>query len=87
MAWLSVYGPAVDLTAVKVMLDAAADAAKATNPDDPRSLDQIRVDTLTELAWAILEHGHLPDFPTARITTTSAAPIRTTGTATGPTVV
>ena len=63
MAWLSVYGPAVDLTAVKVMLDAAADAAKVTNPDDPRTLDQIRVDTLTELAWAILEHGHLPDFP------------------------
>ncbi len=63
MAWLSLYGPAVDLTAVKVMLDAAADAAKVTNPDDPRTLDQIRVDTLTELAWAILEHGHLPDFP------------------------
>ena len=55
MAWLSVYGPAVDLIAVKVMLDAAAEAAKAINPDDPRTYDQIRVDTLTELAWAILE--------------------------------
>ena len=62
MAWLSVYGPAVDLMAVKVMLDAAAEAAKTINPDDPRTLDQIRVDTLTELAWAILETGHLPDF-------------------------
>ena len=62
MAWLSVYGPAVDLMAVKVMLDAAAEAAKTINPDDPRTYDQIRVDTLTELAWAILETGHLPDF-------------------------
>ena len=62
MAWLSVYGPAVDLMAVKVMLDAAAEAAKTINPDDPRTLDQIRVDTLIELAWAILETGHLPDF-------------------------
>jgi hypothetical protein len=58
MAWLSVYGPALDLTAVKVMLDAAAEAA---NPDDPRTIEQLRVDTLTELAWAILEDGHLPD--------------------------
>jgi Domain of unknown function (DUF222) len=61
MAWLSVYGPALDLTAVKVMLDAASEAAKAANPDDPRSYDQVRVDTLTELAWGILEDGQLPD--------------------------
>jgi hypothetical protein len=61
MAWLSVYGPALDLTAVKVMLDAAAEAAKAADPDDPRTLDQLRVDTLTQIAWAILENGHLPD--------------------------
>jgi Domain of unknown function (DUF222) len=60
MAWLSVYGPALDLTAVKVMLDAAAQAAKAPNPDDPRTLDQLRVDTLGQIAWTILENGHLP---------------------------
>jgi Domain of unknown function (DUF222) len=61
MAWLHIYAPAVDLTAVKVMLDAAAHAAKTGNPDDPRTLDQLRVDTLTALAWTILENGHLPD--------------------------
>jgi Domain of unknown function (DUF222) len=62
MAWLSVYGPALDLTAVKVMLDAAAEATKAANPEDLRTLDQIRVDTLSALAWGILEDGQLPDF-------------------------
>ena len=62
MTWLGVYGPALDLTAVKVMLDAAAQAAKTANPDDPRTLDQIRVDTLTALAWSILDNGHLPNF-------------------------
>jgi Domain of unknown function (DUF222) len=61
MAWLGVYGPVLDLTAVKVMLDAAAEAAKMANPDDPRTLDQLRVDTLSQLAWTILENGHLPD--------------------------
>jgi Domain of unknown function (DUF222) len=61
MAWLSVYGPAVDLTAVKVMLDAAADAAHTDDPDEPRSRDQLRVDILTQLAWTILEDGHLPN--------------------------
>ncbi len=62
MARLGVYGPALDLTAVKVMLDAAAQAAKTANPDDPRTLDQIRVDTLTALAWSILDNFHLPNF-------------------------
>jgi Domain of unknown function (DUF222) len=38
MAWLSVYGPAVDLTAVKVMLDAAADAAKSHQSRRPPHL-------------------------------------------------
>jgi hypothetical protein len=61
MAWLAVYGPALDLTAVEVMLDAAAEAAKTANPDDLRSLDQLRVDTLSQLAWAILEDGQLPN--------------------------
>jgi Domain of unknown function (DUF222) len=65
MTWLSVYGPGIDLTAVKVMLDAAAAAVQADDPDDPRTRDQIRVDVLTQLAWGILEDGHLPDHPDA----------------------
>jgi hypothetical protein len=74
MAWLSVYGPAVDLTAVKVMLDAAAQAAQADHPDDPRTRDQLRVDILTDLAWTILENGHLPQHDCGDGDSTSGGP-------------
>jgi putative component of membrane protein insertase Oxa1/YidC/SpoIIIJ protein YidD len=59
MAWLNVYGPAEDLTAVTVMLDAAADAATTEHADDARTADQLRVDSLAALAWASLAAGHL----------------------------
>ena len=59
MAWLNVYGPADDLTAVTVMLDAAADAAKTEHADDARTADQLRFDLLAALAWASLDSGHL----------------------------
>ncbi len=40
-------------------LDAAARATKTSSPDDPRTLDQLRADTLAELCWSALEAGHL----------------------------
>ncbi|MGH8823497.1 MAG: DUF222 domain-containing protein, partial [Jiangellaceae bacterium] len=58
MAWLNLYGPAEDVTAIQVMLDAAADAAK-TQPDETRTADQLRFDALAALGWASLEAGHL----------------------------
>ncbi|MGH3657896.1 MAG: DUF222 domain-containing protein, partial [Micromonosporaceae bacterium] len=50
MAWLGVYGPAEDVTAIRVMLDAAADAASREDPADARTADQLRVDVLAQLA-------------------------------------
>ncbi|MGH8825000.1 MAG: DUF222 domain-containing protein [Jiangellaceae bacterium] len=58
MAWLNLYGPAEDVTAIQVMLDAAADAA-TTQPDETRTADQLRFDSLAALAWASLDSGHL----------------------------
>jgi hypothetical protein len=59
MAWLNVYGPAEDVAAIKAMVDAAADAAKTADPNESRTLDQLRVDVLAQLAWASLDSGHL----------------------------
>ena len=59
MAWLGVYGPAEDVTAIRVMLDAAVDAVTRENPADTRTADQVRVDVLAQLAWSSLESGHL----------------------------
>jgi hypothetical protein len=58
MAWLNIYGPADDVTAMRTMLDAAADAAP-TAPGEQRSADQRRFDVLAALAWASLDSGHL----------------------------
>jgi hypothetical protein len=59
MAWLNAYGPAADIAAIRAMLDAAADAAKAADPGDARTADQRRFDSLAALGWASLESGHL----------------------------
>jgi hypothetical protein len=59
MAWLGVYGPAEDVTAIRVMLDAAVDAVKGADSADARTADQLRVDVLAQLAWSSLESGHL----------------------------
>jgi len=58
MAWLDIYGPAEDVTAIRAMLDAAADAASA-EPGEERTADQLRFDVLAALAWASLSSGHL----------------------------
>jgi hypothetical protein len=57
MAWLNVYGPAEDVTAIRAMLDGAADAA--CQPGEERTTDQLRFDVLAALAWASLSSGHL----------------------------
>jgi hypothetical protein len=54
-----VYGPAEDVTAIRVMLDAAADAATREDPADARTADQLRVDVLAQLAWSSLQSGHI----------------------------
>jgi len=59
MAWLNVYGPAEDVTAIRVMVESAADAVRTADRADPRTLDQLRHDVLAQLAWASLDSGHL----------------------------
>ncbi|MGH8775845.1 MAG: DUF222 domain-containing protein [Jiangellaceae bacterium] len=59
MAWLNIYGPAEDVTALHTMVEAAADAVNAACPDDGRTVDQLRVDVLAQLAWASLDSGNL----------------------------
>lgn len=57
MATITLLGPAEDVTALWVATDAAARHARS-NGDD-RTLDQLRFDLLTGLAWTALETGHL----------------------------
>jgi hypothetical protein len=47
--------PAEDIAAFFVAVDAAARHIKTTNPDDPRTLEQIRAD----LSWSAWQAGHL----------------------------
>nr|WP_246401565.1 HNH endonuclease signature motif containing protein [Jiangella mangrovi] len=56
-ATLTLHGPAEDLTALWVAADAAARHTRTTG--DPRTLDQLRLDLLTGLAWTALDTGHL----------------------------
>ena len=51
--------PAEDLAAFWTAIDAAARRARTDDPDDPRTLDQLRADTLAQLCWSALEIGHL----------------------------
>ncbi|WP_053203439.1 HNH endonuclease signature motif containing protein [Jiangella muralis] len=57
MATLTLHGPAEDLTALWTATDAAARHTRTGG--DPRTLDQLRFDLLTGLAWTALESGHL----------------------------
>ncbi|WP_152690755.1 HNH endonuclease signature motif containing protein [Jiangella alkaliphila] len=57
MATLTLYGPAEDVTALWIATDAAARHTRTSG--DPRTLDQLRFDLLTGLAWTALESGHL----------------------------
>ncbi len=57
MASLDVHGPAEDLAALFTAIDAAARHTR--HQGDERTLDQLRFDTLTSLAWTALDTGHL----------------------------
>ncbi|WP_201777979.1 DUF222 domain-containing protein, partial [Jiangella alkaliphila] len=57
MATLTLCGPAEDLTALWVATDAAARHTRTSG--DQRTLDQLRFDLLTGLAWTALDTGHL----------------------------
>ncbi|SDU71495.1 HNH endonuclease signature motif containing protein [Jiangella alkaliphila] len=57
MATLTLCGPAEDLTALWIATDAAARHTRTTG--DQRTLDQLRFDLLTGLAWTALDTGHL----------------------------
>jgi hypothetical protein len=51
--------PAADLLALDTALDGAARGIRATQPDDPRTLEHLRADVLAELARAGLATGYL----------------------------
>ena len=63
MAWLGLYGPVEDLTALYTAVDAAArhagDTRDHADRDDRRTLTQLRFDTLTGLGWTAFRLGHL----------------------------
>ena len=59
MASCLIRTAAEDLAAFWAAIDSAARHVQARNPDDPRTLDQLRADTLSELCWSALEVGHL----------------------------
>ncbi len=57
MATLTLCGPAEDVCALWIATDAAARHTRTNG--DPRTLDQLRFDLLTGLAWTALDTGHL----------------------------
>jgi Domain of unknown function (DUF222) len=59
MASLLLRLPAEDALAFWIAVDAAARHIKTTSPDDPRTLTQIRADTVADLGWSALGAGHL----------------------------
>jgi Domain of unknown function (DUF222) len=50
---------AEDMAALFTAVDAAARHIKTTDPDDPRTLEQVRADILADLGWSALQAGHL----------------------------
>jgi hypothetical protein len=51
--------PAEDAAALYTAIDAAARQQQKANPEDKRTLDQLRADVLAGLAWSALRAGHL----------------------------
>jgi Domain of unknown function (DUF222) len=71
MAFVDAYLPAADATAFMAVLDAAAGAARLDNPDDQRTLPQLRADAMAEMAWTALATGYLTGDPVGpRLATT-----------------
>ena len=59
MASMVLRLPAENMAAFFTAVDAAARHVKTTNPDDPRTLEQVRADILADLGWSALHAGHL----------------------------
>jgi hypothetical protein len=59
MASMLLRLPAEDAAAFWVAIDAAARAKRAADPNDKRTLDQLRADVLASVGWSALEAGHL----------------------------
>ncbi|MGH8776142.1 MAG: DUF222 domain-containing protein [Jiangellaceae bacterium] len=59
MAWLEAYLPAEDAAALMAAIEAAVAAMKRTDPDDGRTLDQLRADVLAQMGWTALRAGRL----------------------------
>jgi Domain of unknown function (DUF222) len=59
MAGLYLRLPAEDAAALYTAIDAAARQQQKANPEDKRTLDQLRADVLAGLGWSALETGHL----------------------------
>ena len=59
MAWLEAYLPAADAAAIETVVEAAAAAAKRTDPDDRRTKAQRRADALAQMGWLALATGRL----------------------------
>ena len=51
--------PAEDAAALYTAIDAAARQQQKANPEDKRTLDQLRADVLAGLGWSALRAGHL----------------------------
>jgi Domain of unknown function (DUF222) len=59
MASLPNRMPAEDAAALYTAVDAAARQQQKANPEDKRTLDQLRADVLAGLGWSALAAGHL----------------------------
>src|SRR5690625_3084342 len=59
MGTLGAELPIEDLAAVMTAIEAAAAAAKTTDPDDGRSMDNRRADALAAMGWTALATGHI----------------------------
>jgi hypothetical protein len=59
MAAMLLRLPAEDALAFWTAVDAAARHVKTTNPDEPRTLAQLRADIVADLGWSALAAGHL----------------------------
>src|SRR5690625_1635074 len=63
MGTLGAELPIEDLAAVMTAIEAAAAAAKTTDPDDGRSMDNRRADALAAMGWTALTTGHIGHGP------------------------
>lgn len=79
MAWIDAYLPAADAQTVLTAVQAVADKARAQDPDDTRTADQLRADALTSICTGVLTGAMPPGLRPGRAgvpTSTSLWPCR-----------